>query len=182
MVPANLAELRRRVDAGESFEYLPFYGHAPDPSGAMTSTCLSQWFWAPFEHEGVTYPTAEHFMMAEKARLFGDTEYEALILQASSPHDAKMLGRQVRRFDESVWKKHRFEIVAQASRAKFGAHAPLRAFLLGTNDQILVEASARDRIWGIGLGASNPLVSDPGAWRGLNLLGFALMRARADLR
>jgi len=53
--------------------------------------------------------------------------------------------------------------------------------LRSTKDKILVEASPKDAIWGIGLGASNPKASDPRAWRGLNLLGFALMEARQEL-
>jgi ribA/ribD-fused uncharacterized protein len=55
-------------------------------------------------------------------------------------------------------------------------------FLLGTGEQVLVEASPRDVVWGIGLGASNPAARDPRRWRGKNLLGFALMEARARLR
>jgi len=35
---------------------------------------------------------------------------------------------------------------------------------------------------GIGLGAKNPKASDPAQWRGLNLLGFALMQVRDALR
>ena len=30
-------------------------------------------------------------------------------------------------------------------------------------------------------GAGNPAATDPSAWRGLNLLGFALMQAREEL-
>jgi ribA/ribD-fused uncharacterized protein len=37
--------------------------------------------------------------------------------------------------------------------AKFGAHEDLRRFLLATGERLLVEASPRDRIWGIGMGA-----------------------------
>jgi len=44
-----------------------------------------------------------------------------------------------------------------------------------------VEASPRDRIWGIGMGRDNPSVERPSQWRGHNLLGFALMQARAIL-
>lgn len=43
------------------------------------------------------------------------------------------------------------------------------------------EASPRDRIWGIGLAEDDPQASSPRTWRGLNLLGFALMEARDQL-
>lgn len=69
-----------------------------------------------------------------------------------------------------------------ASLEKFGQHAELRQFLLNTGERALVEASPRDRIWGIGLAASDERASRPDEWRGLNLLGFALMKARTALR
>jgi predicted NAD-dependent protein-ADP-ribosyltransferase YbiA (DUF1768 family) len=47
---------------------------------------------------------------------------------------------------------------------------------------VLVEASPRDRVWGIGISAGHEHATDPARWRGLNLLGFALMEARAGLR
>ena len=56
-----------------------------------------------------------------------------------------------------------------------------REFLLSTGERVLVEASPRDRIWGIGLGKHNPRALNPLEWRGQNLLGFALMCVRAQL-
>jgi len=126
----------------------------------------------------VHYPTAEHFMMAEKARLFGDDEARARILKAGSPAAAKKLGRTVRGFTEAAWARARFDIVVAGSRAKFGQNADLAAFLAATGDRVLVEASPVDRIWGIGLAATSPAATQPEKWRGLNLLGFALMVAR----
>lgn len=64
---------------------------------------------------------------------------------------------------------------------KFAADARLRDFLLGTGDRVLVEASPVDRVWGIGLAATDAGADDPERWRGANLLGFALMRAREQL-
>jgi ribA/ribD-fused uncharacterized protein len=46
---------------------------------------------------------------------------------------------------------------------------------------VLVEASPYDRIWGIGLGHDHDDVARPTMWRGLNLLGFALMEVRERL-
>jgi ribA/ribD-fused uncharacterized protein len=67
------------------------------------------------------------------------------------------------------------------SVAKFGQRAELREFLAGTGNRVLVEASPTDRVWGIGLAATDERAADPARWRGLNLLGFALMEARARL-
>jgi predicted NAD-dependent protein-ADP-ribosyltransferase YbiA (DUF1768 family) len=95
-----------------------------------------------------------------------------------TPSQAKALGRQVRGFEQHTWERNRFGIVVDGSVAKFDQHQPLREFLLGTGERVLVEASPVDRVWGIGLPASDERAVDPAAWRGLNLLGFALMRAR----
>ncbi|WP_370465765.1 NADAR family protein [Nocardia sp. GTS18] len=90
-------------------------------------------------------------------------------------------GRLVRGFDQSVWEEARFDIVVAGSVAKFGSDAGLRSYLAGTAGRVLVEASPLDRVWGIGLSATDERAGDPARWRGLNLLGFALMRARAEL-
>jgi ribA/ribD-fused uncharacterized protein len=75
----------------------------------------------------------------------------------------------------------RYDIVVAGNLAKFGQHDDLRAFLVGTGRKVLVEASPYDRIWGIGMAAGNPDAHRPSAWRGCNLLGFALMEVRERL-
>ena len=179
MNPNDIRDLEtlRRVAAERSLDYLFFWGH----SGNRDKAWLSQWHPTSFEVDGVRYATAEHYMMERKARLFEDEDMAAQIIEAPTPAAAKKLGRKVRDFVDEVWKAHRFEIVKAASLAKFAQHDALRAYLCSTHGRILVEAAPRDRIWGIGMGASNPKATDPAAWRGLNLLGFALMAARADL-
>ncbi len=162
-------------------QFLFFWGHHPRPDGQVDHHCLSQWWHAPFEIAGVAYPTAEHFMMAEKARLFGDLETREKILRAAHPEQAKKLGREVQGFHEDLWLPARSQIVFQANLAKFGQHPALKEFLLGTRQRILVEASPRDLIWGIGLAEDDPRAADPQQWPGLNLLGFALMQVRAQL-
>ena len=178
----SLAALRARRDRGVAVKFLFFWGHRPAPDGRITKSCLSQWFEAPFVVEDVRYPTAEHYMMAAKARLFGDAAAMQRILAAASPGAAKAIGRDVRGFDEGVWELHRSRIVVEASVAKFGQNPGLGRFLLGTGDRVLVEASPLDRVWGIGLAEDDPRAQDPNQWEGLNLLGFALMQARDALR
>ncbi|MFD6322165.1 NADAR family protein [Streptomyces sp. NPDC058442] len=168
--------------AGRRVKYLYFWGHRPLPDGRIGASCLSQWWPSPFTVDGVRYATAEHWMMAAKARLFADPEGEQRVLAAQHPGQAKEAGRLVRGFDEEIWRRERFRVVVEGSVHKFAAHADLRAFLLGTGERVLVEASPVDRVWGIGLAATDERAMDPEQWRGPNLLGFALMRARTRLR
>ncbi|MBX7192658.1 MAG: NADAR family protein [Sandaracinaceae bacterium] len=177
-------DLIARVEAGERPEYLFFWGHTPKPAQSPPEVgpwVLSNWFPSPFEIDGVRYATNEHWMMAEKARLFGDDDALAAVLAAETPAEAKAIGRAVRGYDDARWAAVRFERVALGCEAKFASRAALRAYLVGTRSLVLVEASPRDVVWGIGMGASHVDATDPRKWRGLNLLGFALMQARARL-
>ena len=121
-------------------------------------------------------------MMAGKAKLFGDMTTLPKIVAASTPAAAKKGGRLVQNFDPQVWDKHKFELVMAGNWHKFSQHPALKDFLLATGDQVLVEASPMDKIWGIGMAGSNPAAKDPAAWKGDNLLGFALMEVREKLR
>ena len=163
-------------------KYLFFWGHQPARDGSITASCLSQWWPSPFTVDGTTFATAEHYMMWHKATLFGDTGTAERVLEVRHPNEAKSLGRKVSGFDESTWVDKRYGIVVAGSVAKFGQNPELRAFLLGTGDRVLVEASPLDRVWGIGLAADDPRATDPDKWLGLNLLGKALMEAREVLK
>ncbi len=170
------------IRGGGQPKYLLFWGHQPPPAGGVGKGCLSQWWPVRFTVDGVSYDTAEHYMMAAKARLAGDAETVAKILAAPHPGAAKALGREVRGFDEQLWARHRFGVVVAGNLAKFGQHRQLRDFLAGTGSRVLVEASPRDNIWGIGLAADDERAGSPEHWPGLNLLGFALMEVRHQLR
>ena len=174
--------LKQEVRTGARVKYLHFWGHRPLPDGRVGASCLSQWWPSPFTVDGVRYATAEHWMMAAKARLFLDAEAERLALAAEHPAEAKKAGRLVRGFDDTVWARESFRIVVEGSVHKFAAHPELRGFLLGTGERVLVEASPLDRVWGIGLAATDQGAGDPERWKGPNLLGFALMEARERLR
>ncbi len=163
-------------------KYLFFWGHQPSKDGVVTKSCFSQWWLADFVVADLTYRSTEHWMMAEKARLFADEDILSQILAASSPAEAKKLGRKISGFVPEVWEAHKFNIVQAGNQHKFSQHSELREFLLMTNDRVLVEASPVDAIWGIGLAADSPDAMNPPRWRGPNLLGFALMEVRDQLR
>lgn len=180
-LPRTVDEAIAAEQAGRPLRYLHFWGHQPSRDGAIGAGCLSQWWPVTFTVDGQLFASAEHFMMAHKAWLFDDQAAAAEILAAAHPGAAKAAGRAVRNFDEAVWNAHRFDIVVRGSLAKFGQHPDLKEFLLGTRSRVLVEASPVDRVWGIGLAAADERAASPATWRGLNLLGFALMAARDAL-
>jgi ribA/ribD-fused uncharacterized protein len=167
--------------AAES-KFLFFWGHQPNKDGSISKTCFSQWWLSSFEVDKVTYKTAEHWMMAKKAELFNDNEVLAKIIKADSPAKAKKLGREVKNYDDKLWLTRRYEIVKQGNYHKFSQNAALKTFLLNTKDRILVEASPVDPIWGIGMASDHKDVLNPEKWKGLNLLGFALMEVRDELK
>ncbi len=175
------ASLIQSIEAGGKFKYLFFWGHTQPKDGSIDKSCLSQWYPAPFKIDNVLYHTAEHYMMAEKARLFEDETVLTEIIKTKSPANAKKLGRSVQRFDPKKWNDHCTQIVVDGNFAKFSQNEPLKQFLVTTGDRVLVEASPRDKIWGIGMGQDDPLVHDPNNWKGSNLLGFALMQVRTLL-
>ena len=170
--------LCRALALGGRVKFVFFWSHQPS---AGRAACLSQWYESPFELWGEFYPTAEHFMMAEKARLFGDNTSEAAILEAASPGHAKQLGRGVAGFSQGTWDAERFGVAVRGNLAKFGQNPDLRDYLVGTHERVLVEASPTDPIWGIGLAKHESNAEHPDKWAGLNLLGFALMEVRAVL-
>lgn len=178
----NRKSLIETIEAGAEPTYFLFWGHRQKHDGMIDASCFSQWFPASFEVAGQRYATAEHWMMAGKAELFADAKMRKDILATSDPAAAKALGRKVHGFDDATWSAARCGLVVEGNVHKFSARPKLRDFLLSTANQVLVEASPRDQIWGIGLGRNNDRAKDPRQWRGENLLGFALMEVRAALR
>jgi len=177
----SIDTLLAAIGQGLPLKYLYFWGHTAPAHAPVGKACFSQWYPAAFTEGGTTYPTTEHYMMAEKARLFGDEATRAAILQARHPDEAKRLGRQLAAFDEATWQAARQQIVVRGNLLKFSQHPPLAAFLRQTGSRVLVEASPVDSIWGIGLAQHHPDAAQPAKWPGLNLLGFALMEVRAQL-
>ncbi|HEX2533440.1 MAG TPA: NADAR family protein [Chitinophagaceae bacterium] len=170
------------MESSDNIEFLFFWGHTNKQKEAVGKFIFSQWYPSPFTVDGVTYKTAEHWMMAHKAALFGDGEIREKIIRAETPNEAKALGRQVKGFIPGVWEEGCYRIVVSGNEHKFSQHPVFRAFLLSTGDQVLVEASPVDPVWGIGLPQDHPGAGDPRSWKGQNLLGFALMQVRDTLR
>lgn len=177
----NLENTKELFSKGKKLKFLFFWGHTPNKDGSVGKSCFSQWWNATFIVDGVRYKTAEHYMMVGKAKLFKDEEMLAKIIACNHPMEAKQFGRKVKNFDPVLWDEHKYQIVKEANYHKFSQHKDLKEFLLNTKKRIIVEASPRDRIWGIGMSQSNEKAENPNLWRGQNLLGFTLMEVRDEL-
>ena len=97
----NIEKIKEIVRKNPATEIIYFWGHTPN-SKKITKSCFSQWYDAYFEVDGVQYHTTEQYMMASKARLFGDEETLREILYAYSPAEHKKLGRKVKGFDAAI--------------------------------------------------------------------------------
>ncbi len=171
-----------KYENGENLKFLYFWGHTNKYDEAIGKFCFSQWYTSPFRVNDITYPTAEHWMMASKALLFSDKEIFEKIIKSETPKEAKDLGRQVAGYDEKIWNEHKYDIVRLGNIHKFSQHRDCADYLLKTDNKIIVEASPVDTIWGIGLSQDSKDIDNPHNWRGENLLGFALMETRDFLK
>lgn len=179
--PLGMASLRAAWDPKEPLPLLFFPDSGGSCDGEPGPASLSQWGHFPFEQEGKLFPTAEHWMMHGKARLFGDLEMAEAILGCRTSWQAKEHGRRVKGFDPKLWDEHAPWIVEEGNLLKFRAHPRFAQWLVATAPAVLAEASPIDEIWGIGLSEADRAAQDPRRWPGRNLLGFALMRVRDRL-
>lgn len=143
---------------------------------------LSNWSSLPIRINGRTMANGEQYLMAAKAKLFGDETTRRLILDETNPRKIKELGRDVKPFDEAVWADRRFDIMVLGLFGKLDANPVLAAALLKLPPGRFVEASPYDNIWGIQAAATDPSATDPDRWRGRNLLGEAWDKTVRGLR
>lgn len=79
----SIQTVKDRFNSGEPLEYVFSRGHHVKP-GKMTKACFSQWFPADFVVDDVAYNCTEQYMMAEKARVFGDDDIGRRCLPATT--------------------------------------------------------------------------------------------------
>jgi ribA/ribD-fused uncharacterized protein len=156
---------------------------------------LSNMYVAPFEIDGVTFPTVEHYFQWSKAKLFKDEAAATKMLTPpkgkpfTEAKSAKAIGKKVKDFDGAQWnglapgRGFKDEVMRKALRAKFThpKNTEMLEKLLATKDRVLAEANARDSYWGIGTSADTKPAQE-GKWKGQNWMGKMLMELRTELR
>ncbi|HEX6778664.1 MAG TPA: NADAR family protein [Ktedonobacterales bacterium] len=140
-----------------------FYGSKEQPYG-----CFSNFSAHGFELDGLWWPTSEHYFQAQK---FAGTPHVEEVRRAQSPKQAAMRGRSRARPLRADWEQMKDEVMRRGVLRKFETHADLRAVLLGTGNEEIVENAPGDYYWGCGADGS-----------GKNRLGQILMEVRALLR
>ena len=154
-----------------------FFYRVGDAYGAF-----SNWAPTPFTVDGVSFSTAEQYIMYRKCLTFGDTVTAEKLLSSDSPKEQKALGREAAGYIDSVWAGIRQTVAIRGLYAKFSQDAELKRLLLGTGDAVLVECTSNDRIWACGLDKDDDDRLSADRWKGQNILGFALMEVRNMLR
>ncbi len=130
--------------------------------------CFSNFSPHPIDLDGKHWPTSEHYFQAQK---FAGTPHEEEIRLAKGPMEAAALGRDRRWPLRADWEWVKDDVMRRAVRRKFETHADIRAVLLATGDEEIIENAPRDSYWGCGASG-----------RGRNMLGRILMETRTALR
>ena len=152
--------------------------HNPDESYGF----LSNWYLSDFTVDGIKFSSMEQYMMYQKAVMFKDKDIASQILKTDDVARIKDFGRQVSNYNDTVWNGMRQIVIYKGLLEKFRQNEKLKKALLDTGDDILAECAVSDKIWGIGLSMKDSNRNDIKSWKGQNLLGFALMLVRSELR
>ena len=152
--------------------------HNPDEENGY----LSNWYLSEFKVDSIQFSSMEQYMMYKKAIVFNDTKIAKEILETTDVSKIKTLGRQVLNYNDTHWNGVRQIIIYKGLLEKFSRNEDLKKRLLNTGNDILAECAVQDKIWGIGLSMKDVNRWDMEKWRGENLLGFALMLVREELR
>ena len=143
---------------------------------------LSNWYMSEFTCDDIKFSSMEQYMMYQKAVTFRDYDVAKDIMETDDVAEIKALGRKVKNYSDVIWNGMRQIVIYQGLFAKFQQNAILKQQLLETGDSIIAECAVRDTIWGIGLSMKDTKRFDINEWQGTNLLGFALMAVRKELK
>jgi ribA/ribD-fused uncharacterized protein len=126
--------------------------------------------FAPFgvDLDGAWWPTVENYYQAQK---FADPELRKKIRKAEKAIIAKNLADKNKAAMRADWDAVKDEVMYRAVRCKFASHPELKAMLLATDDEEIIEAVPTDTYWGVGRDGT-----------GQNKLGKIIARIRDELR
>lgn len=196
-VEEKLDKLKKDFKQGKEMTFVGFWGNVDDTKAERSFSNFHDAVFktevvvdlATGKKEEVTFGSSEQYFMYLKALHFGDNDVLKTIVKGGrTAYEYKKLGRKVKGYNDEEWDRVRYDAMLESLRLKFSNNPTLKGYLLGTGNALLVEASPFDKVWGVGLGKrdKNKRVThewrNPLKWRGSNLLGFALMDVRDELK
>ena len=135
-----------------------------------------------FELDGITYSSMEQYIMFQKCILFGDVKAAQMIMDTDDVAEQQKIGKTAKGYNNIVWAGIRQAVAYRGLLAKFDQNSDLKQKLLDTGDAYLVECAGSDKIWACGVHIDNEDRKNITKWKGQNILGFALMEVRKELK
>lgn len=144
---------------------------------------LSNHYLTEQKVEGNTYNCNEQYYFHKKADLAGDRQAAEQIMKEKDPGKQKAIGSRIV-INEPMWRDRCIDIMYDGLRAKFTQNKKLQDFLLSTGNNLIIEASPRDKFWGVGIDLHNPKIWNTRSWQTTaeNKLGQMLMQLRREIR
>jgi len=126
-----------------------------------------------------TFRSSEQAFMYQKALYFKDGGTAKKILSATTPMEAKTLGRQVKNYVDEAWATVRYDCMYSCNFNKYDQNPELKQRFMDPKfkDRTFVEASPFDPIWGIAIDRKKHdlnFLDNEDNWKGQNLLGKVL--------
>jgi ribA/ribD-fused uncharacterized protein len=99
---------------------------------------------APIELDGHTWPTTEHYFQAQK--FVSHEKHYKHILRLDNPREAFEYAQAHKSSVRSDWAHVKDDVMLKACMAKFSQHPHLKHLLLSTGHRILIEHTKNDTI------------------------------------
>lgn len=141
---------------------------------------LSNFYPVEIEHQGIKYPSVEHYYVALKVntlqlldgKYYTAPDFRELIAKVPLPADVKKIGQRVQL--RSDWNQKKYNFMLWGVRQKF-SNDKLSELLLSTDNSEIIETNWwHDNYWGV---CSCPKCNNSGE----NNLGKIIMQVRLEL-
>ena len=150
-----------------------FFNEAEDSNGFLSNAYPTE-----FELDKVVYTSVEQCLSNQRCLMADDWSKAFRVMESIDAEEQRSIASKVKLRNENVWVGTRQALCMRALHAKFEQNPGLKRDLLRTGDAVLVKYGAEDPVWGCGLDLEDCEEPDVWEWKGMNLLGFALMELR----
>ena len=141
---------------------------------------LSNFYHAPFIHEGIHYSTSEQYIQARKVDFCGDVDTKQQIMQTKTALKCKSLGKEIKNCDSEKWNQAAAEQCFPGILSKFQQNAGIASFLKKTGTKTILEC-CYDEVRGNGIPLSNTDCINPKKYKSQGILGSMLEQVREIL-